>query len=140
MSTIGDQRSFADLIGSLSRDITSLFRKEVELAKAEARESASRAIGSVVSIIAGAVLGLGALGVLLGAAVAGLGALFVAWGMAPEGANALSAVIIGVIVAIIAWVFVQRGINGLRAENLWLDRTAHSVSRDAGIIKERVHG
>lgn len=140
MTTFDEPRSLSDLIGGLSRDIASLFRTEVRLAQAEAQESASRAISSLVSIIAGAVLALGALGVLLSAAVSGLALLFMSWGMEPEGANALSAVIVGVIVAIAAWVFVRRGIDGLRAENLWLDRTSHSVSRDADIIKERVHG
>jgi hypothetical protein len=140
MSTLGHERSLADLVGSLSSDIANLFRKEIQLARAEAQESVRRAIGALVAIIGGAVLALGALGVLLGAAVSGLAALFVAWGMGPEGANALSAVIVGVIVALVAWVFVKRGIDGLRAENLWLDRTTHSVSRDASIIKERVNG
>jgi hypothetical protein len=117
-----------------------LFRKEVELAKAEAQESIGKAMQSVVAMLIGAVLALGALGVLLGAAVSGLAILFINWGMSAEAANALSAVIIGIIVAIIAWVFVNRGINGLKAENLWLDRTTHSVQRDAHVLKEKVNG
>jgi hypothetical protein len=91
-------------------------------------------------MLIGAVLALGALGVLLGAAVSGLAILFVNWGLSAEGANALSAVIVGVIVAIVARVFVNRGINSLKAENLWLERTAHSVQRDASVLKEKVNG
>jgi len=49
-------------------------------------------------------------------------------------------VIVGVIVAIVAWVFVNRGVNGLKAENLWLERTTHSVQRDASVLKEKVNG
>jgi succinate dehydrogenase/fumarate reductase cytochrome b subunit len=140
MTTLGEQRSLADLVGGLSRDISMLFRKEVELAKAEAQESVGKAIHSVVALLIGAVLALGALGVLLSAAVSGLAILFVNWGLSAEAATALSAVIIGVIVAIIAWVFVNRGINGLKAENLWLDRTTHAVQRDAHVLKEKVNG
>ena len=140
MSTIGEQRSLADLIGGLSRDISMLFRKEVQLAKAEAQESIGKAIQGIVAMLIGAVLALGAIGVLLSAAVAGLGALFVSMGMGEQGAEALSAVIIGVVVAIVAFVFVKRGIDALKAENLWLERTAHSVSTDARVLKEKVNG
>ncbi len=141
MSTLGEQRSLSDLVGGLSRDISMLFRKEVQLAKAEAQESVGKAIQGIVAILVGAVLALGAIGVLLQAAVSGLAALFVnTMGMTDPGANALSAVIIGVVVAIVAYVFVKRGIDSLKAENLWLEKTAHSVSRDAGVLKEKVNG
>lgn len=141
MSTFGEPRSLADLVGGLSKDISMLFRKEVQLAKAEAQESLGKAIQGIVAILIGAVLALGAIGVLLQAAVSGLAALFVnLFGMTDPGANALSAVIIGVIAAIIAYVFVKRGIDALKAENLWLERTANSVSRDAGVLKEKVNG
>ena len=49
MSTLGEQRSLADLVGGLSRDISMLFRKEVQLAKAEAQESVSKAIQGIVA-------------------------------------------------------------------------------------------
>ena len=140
MSSIGEQRSLADLIGGLSKDISMLFRKEVQLAKAEAQESVGKAIQGIVAMLIGAVLALGAIGVLLGAAVSGLAMVFVNMGMNEQGASALSAVIVGIVVAIVAYTFIKRGIDSLKAENLWLERTAHSVSRDAGILKEKVNG
>ena len=39
----GDSRSLGDLLGEVSRDLSTLFRQEVELAKAELKESATRA-------------------------------------------------------------------------------------------------
>jgi len=64
MSVPHESRSLPDLIGGLASDISSLFRKEIELAKAEASEKVSSAVGGVVFIAAGGVLALGALGVM----------------------------------------------------------------------------
>lgn len=140
MASIGDQRSFGDLLRDLTSDFSGLFRKEVQLAKAEAKESVAKAMTGVEFLLGGAVLGLGALGVLLGAAVSVVSAILMAMGMGEAGAAALAAVIVGGIVAIIAYTLIKRGIDALKAENLWLDRTVHSVSRDAEVLKEKVNG
>ena len=85
-------------------------------------------------------LALGALGVLLGAAVSRPRRFFVNLGMDAQGANALSRSDrrrdrrdhrLGLR---------QARHRQLKAENLWLERTAHSVSRDAGVLKEKVNG
>jgi hypothetical protein len=140
MSTIGEQRGIGELFGDLTRDVSGLFRKEIQLAKAEARENVGKAVKGIEAIAIGAVLAIGAIGVLLSAAVAGLSALLIAWGMGEAGAGALAALIVGIVVAIIAWTFIKQGADRLKAENLMLDRTAHSVARDATVIKEKVNG
>lgn len=138
MAGFSDGRPLTELLGSLAGDMTSLFRKEVQLAKAEASEKLSEVMASAVQIAIGAILALGALGVLLSAAVAALGALFVSWlEMSPPAANALAALIVGAIVALIAWTFISRGLNGLKARNLKLSRTTTSLSRDAAAVKEK---
>ena len=113
MSNTQEGRPLAELIGGLAGDISSLFRKEIQLAKAEASEKLSDTIAGVVSLLIGAVLALGALGVLL-------------------------AGIVTIVVGIIAYVFVNRGLNALKASNLNMNRTAASLSRDADIVKERL--
>jgi ABC-type cobalamin transport system permease subunit len=132
-----ENRPLPELIGGLASDISMLFRKEIELAKAEASEKLSQALTGVEMLLIGAVLALGALGVILAAAVSALAALLVAQGMGPTAANSVSALIVAVIVAIIAWVFIARGRNALRADKLSLDRTAHSLSRSAAAVKEK---
>lgn len=139
MSTTGDLRSLPDLLRDLSSEVTLLFRKEVQLAKAEAGEKASQVLSGMEMLLAGGVLALGALGVFLAAAVAILAALFVNMGMGDLVASSLSALIVGGIVAIIAWALVSRGLKHLRAQELALDRTAHSLARDADTIKEKAH-
>lgn len=139
MSTIDDHRSLPELLRDLSNDVTMLFRKEVQLAKAEAGEKASKVLSGMEFLLAGGVLALGALGVLLAAAVSILAALFVNMGMGELTASSLAALIVGGIVAIIAWSFISRGLKQLRAQDLALDRTAQSLARDADIIKEKAH-
>ena len=132
------QRSLTDLLGNLVGDISGLFRKEIQLAKAEASEKFSQTLGGVISLVIGAVLGLGALGVLLSAIVSLLASFFVNQGMDPAMSNAIAAGIVTIVVGIIAWIFFNRGMSALKASNLNLNRTTASLSRDADIVKERL--
>jgi len=138
MSSVNESRPLPELLGGLASDISTLFRKEIELAKAETSEKVSHILGGVEMLLAGAVLALGALGVLLAAAVAGLAALFVSWGMGEHGANSVASLVIGIIVAVIAYVLGNRGLKTLKDNNLQLERTANSLGRDADMVKERL--
>lgn len=133
-----DGRSLPELLGGLAGDISSLFRKEIQLAKAEASEKAGELMGGVQSSVIGVVLLLGAIGVLLSAAVSLLAALFVAMNMDPTLSNALAAIIVAVVVGGIGWSFVSRGMASFKTQNLNLNRTADSLGRDAEIVKERM--
>ena len=138
MATTNESRPLADLLGGLVSDISSLFRKEVQLAKAEASEKLSDAMAGVSSIAIGGVLAVGALGVLLTAVVTLLAAFLVSQGIDPTFATALSAIVVGVIVGLAAWASISKGLNALKANNLNMNRTAASLSRDADIVKERL--
>lgn len=92
--------SLGDLLAEVSRDVSTLMRQEVELAKAEIRQSAMRA-------------GKGA-GMYGGAAIAGwLAVLFLSialwWGLGYLMGNAWSAVIVAVLWAIVAVVLALVG-------------------------------
>lgn len=138
MSGVNESRPLAELVGGLATDISTLFRKEVQLAKTEASEKVSEVLGSASSIAIGGVLALGALGVFLTAVVSLLAAFFTNQGFEPTMANALSAIIVTVIVGIIAWTFISKGLNALKARNLNMNRTAASLSQDANVVKERL--
>tara|TARA_R110002020_G_scaffold3766_24_gene16655 strand:+ start:5995 stop:6411 length:417 start_codon:yes stop_codon:yes gene_type:complete len=138
MSATSESRPLADLIGGLASDISGLFRKEIQLAKAEAGEKISETMAGVSAIAIGGVLALGALGVFLGAIVALLAAFLMAQGMDPTTANALSAFIVAAVVGLIGWMTISKGINALKASNLNMNRTAASLGRDADIVKERL--
>ena len=138
MSGNGESRPLAELLGGLATDISTLFRKEVQLAKVEASEKVSETMAGVSSIAIGGVLALGALGVFLSAIVSLLSAFFLAQGMNPTLANAISAFIVTAIVGITAWVIISGGLNALKTSNLNMNRTTASLSRDADIVKERL--
>ena len=65
MPDFEQQRSITDLFGGLANDISGLFRKEVQLAKAEVSEKLDDVIGASKGLAIGAVLAIGAIGVFL---------------------------------------------------------------------------
>jgi drug/metabolite transporter (DMT)-like permease len=124
-----DDRSLKELFGDLTQSVTTLFRKEIELARAEISEKVSQAGVAAGAIAAGCVLALAALIVLLQALVIALSEL----GLAP----ALSALIVGGVVAIIAFALIYKGMNDLKASNLAPTRTVEALRRDAHMVKEQ---
>jgi drug/metabolite transporter (DMT)-like permease len=123
-----DDRSLKELFGDLTQSVTTLFRKEIELARAETSEKVSQAGVAAGAIAAGGILALAALIVLLVALAAALTEL----GLAP----ALSALIVGGVVAIIAFALIYKGMNDLKASNLAPTRTVEALRRDAHMVKE----
>jgi len=101
-----DDRSIGELLAELSRETSTLVRKELELARTEISAKAQKA-----AVHAGMVAGGGALLhagvlVLLAALVAGLTQL----GLMPW----LSALIVGVLTLVVGYVMVNRGVTNLR--------------------------
>lgn len=133
-----NQRGIADLIGDLANDITGLFRKEVQLAKTEASEKVEQVIEASQGLAIGGVLAIGAVGVLLAAVVGGVSALLISFGMAEATAEFVAALVVAVVVGAIAWAFIQRSLHALKASRLNLNRTTHSLARDAEVVKESI--
>jgi hypothetical protein len=125
----GDDRSLKELFGDLTTSVSTLFRNEMALARAETSEKINHALVAGGSLAAGGILALAALIVLLQALVIALTEL----GLAP----ALAALIVGGAVAIIAIVLIYKGINDFKASNLAPSRTVESLRRDAQMIKEK---
>jgi succinate dehydrogenase/fumarate reductase cytochrome b subunit len=125
-----------DLLTGLVSDISGLFRKEIELAKAEASEKLDDAMKASRNLAIGGVLAIGAIGVFLAALVAGLTALLVGMGMAEPAANFISALVVTVVVGLVAWAMISRGLAELKANKLNMNRTAQSLRMDAAAMKE----
>ena len=131
-------RPLSDLIGGLFGDLSGLFRKEIQLAKAEASEKLTQTLGGVQLLVAGAVLALGALGVFLSAVVTLIAAFLVAQGMGATLASSVAAGLVTIVVGLIAWSLVTKGLQSLKASNLKMDRTVSSLVHDADVVKERL--
>jgi hypothetical protein len=137
MANVDTGRSLPELLGSLATDISNLFRKEIELAKAEASEKVNAILGATQRLAIGAVLGIAAAVVLLAAIVTGLAAVFVGMGMEPVLANSLAALIVAIVFGGVAWMMISGAISTMRAEKLNMDRTVHSLARDAQVVTEK---
>lgn len=136
MTDVRHSPSVADLLGGLINDITLLFRKELQLAKAEAGEKIEQIVGAGRSVLIGAILAIGAVGVLLAALVSILAALFVGMGMAEPLATAISGFVVAAVIGAIAWSLISSGINAVKASNLQPTRTAHALAEDMHAVKE----
>lgn len=124
-----EDRSMKTLFTDLSGSLTTLFRKEIQLARAETSEKMTQVAVAAGSIAGGAILALAALIVLLQAVVIGLTEAGI-----PAGWSAL---IVGVVVAGIAYFLIHKGTNDLKAGNLAPQRTVDSLKRDAQAVKEQ---
>jgi hypothetical protein len=138
MNRLPENAPLSELIGGLVTDVTGLLRKEIDLAKTEVSEKFSRAIGGIEALMFGLVLAIGAVGVLLSALVSGLAAFLVKQGLADTSANAVAAIVVGVVIALIAWLMISRGLSALRGSSLRMDRTATSLRRDVDVVKDKM--
>lgn len=114
-----DRRSVGELVGEVSRDLSTLVRQEIELAKAEAKQSAQRA-------------GKGA-GMFGGAGVAGhMVLLFLSlalwWALGTVMGLGWSGLVVAALWAVVAVVLALRGKKELQAVE-GMPRTADTVKK-----------
>lgn len=131
-SRTGD-RSFGSLFTELTQETTTLVQQEVALAKAEMSEKISQVGSGLATLIIGGFVLFAGLLKLLDAAIFGIAEL-----LPPDLTPWLAALIVGVIVAIIGAVMLQKGRNNLKSGNLAPRRTAESLRRDKEFAKEQV--
>ena len=119
-----DFRSTPTLVADLISQATSLFGKEMQLARSELSEKVTQGVAGLAFIVAGAVFLIGAVNVLLAAAVT---ALMEAGIEAPW-----SSLIVAGAVALIGALFAFKGMSNLKASNLAPNRTTGTGTRSDG--------
>lgn len=125
-----EPRSIGELLRDLANDTTRLVRDEIALARTEATDKAKQAGVAVGMMAAGAVLAIPALIFLLQTVVEALDAAGL-----PRWAATL---IVGLVLAIGAFVLVKIGQGKLSASSLTPERTAQNLKRDASLVQEKV--
>jgi hypothetical protein len=118
--------SLGDLLGEVSRDISTLMRQEVELAKAELRQSATRA-GKGAGLLGGA--GYAGSMVLLFLSIAAW------WGLGHLIDNGWSALVVAAVWAVVAAVMFAVGRKKL-AEVQGMPQTVDSLKRIPETVKK----
>jgi hypothetical protein len=121
-------KSAAGLLSDAIAHMSSLVRKEVDLARAEVSENATRAAAALGFLAGGLVIALVALNVLAAALVAGLAE----WGLEPGWAS----LIVGLVLAAIALAMALKARNDLKLTSIAPTRTVKNVQRDAQALKE----
>lgn len=121
--------SLGDLLAGLTNDLSTLFRQEIQLARAETTEKLSQMTQSVVWIAAGGLMAYaGFIGVLI-AVIVGLAAFIPLW---------LSALIVGVIVIGVGAILIQSGRSQLKQLSVVPEKTIESIQEDAALVKEKM--
>jgi len=131
MAIPGPQRSLPDMISDLFLQVSTLFRKEAQLARTEMSENMANIGRGLGLIMGGAVLLIPSLVILLQAGVTTLGDRY---GLTPS----WSALIVGGTVLILGVVLFLIGMSRLRFEHIMPHKTVHQLQRDAAVAKERV--
>jgi uncharacterized membrane protein YqjE len=124
-----EDRSLSDLLSEMTRDLSTLFRKEIELAKVETSEQVSRATKAGTLFGATAVIGLLALMLLSMAAGFGLAEVM------PTGA---AFAIVGVVFAVVAAVLGMSGKKKMQSVNPVPNQTVQTLRRDVEVARNSI--
>jgi xanthine/uracil permease len=138
MQAVREERSIGQLLKELRDETTTLLRQEVDLAKTEISEKASRTGRNLGSLaVGGGVAFLGALA-LLAAVIYGLTSIlnqFMSVGVAIW----LAPLIVGLVLASIGYSLVQKALTTLRQESLTPQRTTQTLQENKEWLKARMH-
>ena len=135
-----DARSIVDLIKELRDESTTLVRQEIELARAEMSEKASKASRNLVFLaMGGVVCGIAALFLAAAANVLiYLGLVY--WLDLPHAyAGWIAPLVTAVVLGAVGLAHIFKGKEGLADAMGPPDRTIESLKRDRDLITEKVH-
>lgn len=118
--------SITDLIRHLATDLSTLFGKEISLAKSEVRESVSELQTAVGAIATGATIAMAGLVVLLMSGVYGLSNVVDPW---------LAALIVGASALLIGYMMVHSAKKKMSESSMVPERTIDSVKKDKETLK-----
>ena len=130
MQDTKDDRSLGELFAELTREMGTLVRAEVELARVEMTRKASRVGKDIGFLAAGAAVAYAGLLAILAAVIIGLAALGVPWWLA--------ALLVGLVVAGVGYALVQRGLSALKREDLTPRQTIETLKEDKDWAKEQI--
>ena len=123
-----EDRSIGELFSELSQKTTTLVRQEIELAKVEMSQKASRVGKNVGFLLIGGVVAYTGLLAVVAAGIILLGEVIAYW---------LSAAIIGVVIAAVGAVLVVKGANTLRQEEPTPRETVETLQEDKEWLKDQ---
>jgi drug/metabolite transporter (DMT)-like permease len=121
--------SLGELFSDLSTGATTLIQQEIQLAKAELSQKASRTGKDVTFLAVGGFVAYAGFLALLAALILGLAELMAAW---------LAALLVGVIVAAIGYLLLQKGISDLKRVSPAPQKTIETLKEDKEWAKRQI--
>ena len=132
-----EERSIGQLLKELTQESSTLLKQEVNLAKTEMSEKASRVGANLGEVaVGGAVALLGSIALLL-AAVYGLTSILNNF-MNQEVAVWLAPLIVGGILAAVGYSLIKKALATLKQESITPQRTTQSLQENKEWLKEKI--
>ena len=124
-----EERSLGELFSELASETSALIRQEVSLAQVEMTQKATK-IGKYVGfLVGGGSIAFAAFQAILAAIIIGLSYFIPAW---------IAALLVGIVVAIVAYLLVSSALAGLKNVNLTPQQTVETLKEDAEWLKKEV--
>jgi len=124
-----DDRSLGELFADLSRETTTLVRQEVDLAKTEMTQKASRVLKNIGFLAIGGAVAYAGFLAIIAAVIILLAAILPWW---------LSALLVGIVIAAIGGFLIWKGLDALKKEDLVPRETLETLKEDQEWAKEQV--
>ena len=124
-----ENKPLGDLFGDLASDMSSLVRQEVALAKLEITQKAKYLGRNVGYLVVGGAVAYAGLLAVIAAIIMLLDNYMPAWG---------AALLVGVVVALIAWLLIGKALAGLQQTDLTPRETVETLKEDAAWVKQQI--
>lgn len=130
MQQTQDDRSLGELFAELAREMSTLVRQEVALAKTEMTQKATRVGMNVAFLVIGGAIAYAGLLAIIAAIIIALGnAMNNMWA---------AALLVGLVITGIAAALIMKGLNALKSEDLTPRQTIETLKEDAQWAKNQI--
>jgi len=126
---VKEERSLGELFSELASETGTLVRQEVALAQVEITKKATDVGKNVGYLVVGGAVAYAAVLAILAAVIIGLSYFIPAWA---------SALIVGVVIGIAAFVMISSALAALKKTNLAPRETVETLKEDAQWLKDQV--
>lgn len=124
-----DNRPLGDLFSDLAADMSNLVRQEVALAKLEVTQKAKYVGRNVGYLVVGGAVAYAGLLAVIAAIIMLLDRVMPSWG---------AALLVGVLVAGIAWLLIGKAMSALQQADLTPRETVETLKEDATWMKQQI--
>ena len=124
-----ENKPLGDLFSDLAGEMSELVRKEVALAKLEVAQKAKHIGKNVGYLVVGGAVAYAAMLAIIAAIVMLLDKVMPNWG---------AALLVGIVVAAIAWLLISKAVAALQATDVTPQQTVETLKEDAAWVKQQI--